>query len=204
MNGVRAWTWVFIVVIGIVVVCAVSAVASDGRDHTGETVRASSWADDVCGTVGAWDGTLEDLRDEISHNNYGARMNDGGSGDSVEANIFVRTAITRAIRATNDVLQEGLKRAGTPDTSGGKAAAALLRAWAAATEIKLRSIRHDLRHDPPSVDASYTALADASSVLETSISTAGQAFTMVGQSDTDLGSAIRDSDNCSTLTGELS
>jgi hypothetical protein len=204
MNRISGWWWVLIVVVGVIAVTAAAALASDGRDHTGQTVRASAWADDVCGTVGAWDGAIEDLRNEISHNTYGARMNDGGSGDSVEGNIFVRAAITRAIRATNDVLQEGLKRAGTPDTSNGQAAAGVLRAWAAATEIKLRAIRQSLRHDPTSVGASYTALVDASTVLQRSIESARAAFTLAGQTDTDLGSAIHGSDACTTLTGELS
>lgn len=204
MSRIHGWLWVPIILVGVVAVCAAAALASDGRDHSGQTVRASAWADDVCGTVGAWDGAIEDLRDEISHNSYGARANDGGSGDSVESNIFVRAAITRAIRATNDVLQEGLERAGTPDTSQGQAAAGVLRAWAAATEIKLRAIRQSLRHDPTSVGASYTALVDASTVLQRSIASARAAFTLVSQTDTDLGSAIKGSDNCSTLTGELS
>jgi hypothetical protein len=204
VNRVTGWWWVLIIVIGVVVVCAVSAVASDGRDHTGETVRASSWADDVCGTVGTWEGTLEVLRDEISHNNYGSRPSDGGSGDAVEGNVFIRAVITRAIRATNDVLQEGIKRAGTPDTSHGQAAALVLRGWAERTEIQLRAIRRSLKQDPHSVESSYTALTDASLVLQRSIAVGHQAFESLGLTDTDLGDAISGSSTCRTLTEEMS
>ena len=204
MNGIRGWWWVVIIVVGVIAVSAAAAAASGGRDHTGDTVRASAWADDVCGTVGAWQGTLEDLRDEVEHNNYGSRMNDGGSGDAVEGNVFVRGAITRAIRATTDVLQEGITRAGIPDTSHGQAAAAVLSAWAKRTEIQLRAIRHDLRQDPNSVESSYAALADATAALQRSLAGAQAAFTALGSTDTDLGNAVSGSDNCSRLTGELS
>ena len=114
-------------------------------------------------------------------------MNDGGSGDAVEGNVFVRAVITRAIRDTDDVLQEGIKRAGIPDTSHGEAAALLLRGWAERTEIQLRAIRRNLKQDPQSVESSYTALTDASLALQRSLTVAHQAFDSLGQTDTDPG-----------------
>ena len=44
------------IVLGVLVVTAVIAAADNGRDHTGETVRTSGWANDVCGTVGSCAG----------------------------------------------------------------------------------------------------------------------------------------------------
>ena len=60
-------------------------------------MRASNWAEDVCGTIGAW-GQIEAIADEVRTANAAVRPNDGGSGDSVEGTIFVRTAITCAIQ----------------------------------------------------------------------------------------------------------
>jgi hypothetical protein len=122
----------------------------------------------------------------------------------VEGNVFIRAVITRAIRATNDVLQEGIKRAGTPDTSHGQAAALVLRGWAERTEIQLRAIRRSLKQDPHSVESSYTALTDASLVLQRSIAVGHQAFESLGLTDTDLGDAISGSSTCRTLTEEMS
>ena len=42
------------IVIGIIVLTGVVAAVGSGSDNTGETVRASQWADDVCGTTGTW------------------------------------------------------------------------------------------------------------------------------------------------------
>jgi len=86
-------------------------VIGKGRHNTGEIVRTSRWADDVCSTTGAWEGELEGIRDELGKSNFAARPSDGGSGDSVEGTISVREAVDCAIRATTDTLQERLKRA---------------------------------------------------------------------------------------------
>ena len=80
----------------------------------------------MCGTVGSWEGQLEAIGDDMKLSNVGARQNDGGSGDSVEGTIYVRQAVDRAIQATNDTLQKGLRRAGIPEGNGGAQASAAL------------------------------------------------------------------------------
>ena len=52
-------------VLGVIVIMAVTAAAGNGRDHTGEKVRVNTWAGDVCGTVGTWEGQLKDIRHRI-------------------------------------------------------------------------------------------------------------------------------------------
>src|SRR5204863_6646729 len=84
LEAVRGWVAVLVVVVGVVVLCGVVAAASNGRDHTGDTVRAATWADAARGAVGAREGDLHAIRDEYQRNNYAARQQDGGSGDSVE------------------------------------------------------------------------------------------------------------------------
>ena len=101
-----------------------------------ETVRAEVWADDVCGTVGAWQGQLKDIREELRHNNWAARRSDGSSGDSQEQVVTVHDAVDRAMRATQETLQEGLKRAGIPDVGQGEQASLIVRQWAERTELQ--------------------------------------------------------------------
>ncbi len=113
----RALLIVGLVVAGLIVLSAVAGLASNGRDNTGETVRAERWADDVCGTVGAWEGQLKGIREELRHNNWAARRSDGSTGDSQEQVVTVHDAVNRAMRATQETLQEGLKRAGIPSRS---------------------------------------------------------------------------------------
>src|SRR5436190_24226155 len=116
-------------ILGVIVLMGVSAAASGGRDHSGEQVRANKWADDVCGSVGAWQGQLKDIREELRHNNWAARRSDGSTGDSQEQVVTVHGAVDRAMRATKQTLQEGHKRAGIPDIGAGQQASLIVRQW---------------------------------------------------------------------------
>jgi hypothetical protein len=53
-----------VVIVGIVAIAGAVAATGNGRDNSGKIVRTSSWANDVCGTIGAWEGRLEDIRDD--------------------------------------------------------------------------------------------------------------------------------------------
>ena len=107
---------------------ATGIAAGNGRDHSGETVRASKWADDVCGTVGAWQGQLKDIREELRHNNWAARRSDGYTGDAQEEVVTIARRPGDPRDAGNAAGRP--KRAGIPDTSQGAGAAAILRDWA--------------------------------------------------------------------------
>ena len=138
-------------VLGVIVIMAATGIAAgNGRDHSGETVRAGKWADDVCGTVGAWQGQLKDIREELRHNNWAARRSDGYTGDAQEEVVTIHGAVDRAISATQETLQEGLKRAGIPDTSQGAGAAAILR-----------DLGGPDRAQPPGREGPHQAKADA-------------------------------------------
>jgi hypothetical protein len=200
---VRGWVLALVIfVAGIVVIAAVTAAASNGRDNSGETVSASDWADDVCGTVGAWEGQLEAIGDELRESNFAARDNDGGSGDHVEQTIYARDAVNRAIKATNDTLEEGLKRAGIPEVSQGQQASLILRNWARATENRLRVARQTLKDDADTSSAAYASLGPAVGALAQSALEGRAAFKQVSELDSELASAIDDSDNCSDLMKE--
>ena len=170
-------------------------------DHTVRKPVGSKSASAQCGSIGAWKGQLEAIRDEVDQSNYAARRNDGGSGDSVERTIIVRVAIDRAIQATNDTLREGLKRAGNPEGTGGQAAALALRAWALKTERDLRVAKAILKRNPGSTTAAYGALAAASRSLQQSLIT-GRAVFLRAAGAEGLADAFTGSDNCQALRAE--
>jgi hypothetical protein len=176
--------------------------AVDGRDNTGETVRADRWADDVCGAVGAWEGQLEAIGDDLAENNFAARENDGGSGDHVEATIFVREAIDRAVDATDQTLQEGLERSGIPDVADGEQATRILAAWAQSTENDLLAVEDTLDRSPDTPSDAYVALRGAVTALERSALAGRAAFRQVAALDPELSDALEESRNCEELMRE--
>jgi hypothetical protein len=197
----RALVWIGAILAGVIVVTGIAA-AIGGRDNTGETVRASRWADDVCGTTGAWEGQLEAIRDELSASNYAARQNDGGSGDSVEETISVREGVDRAIRATTDTLQEGLKRAGSPDANQGSKASGTLLSWANKTEENLRIAKGLLKEDPRSPAEALGNLVPPAAALATSALQGRAAYKRVAALDPALDDALNGSRNCRDLMKE--
>lgn len=184
----------------VAVILASAAVG--GRDNTGEEVRASSWADDVCGTVGAWEGQLEAIGDELRLNNVGARRNDGGSGDHVEGIVYVRSVVDRVIDATDQTLQEGLARAGYADTTQGRQASLVLRNWAQDTENALIAVRQSMKDDPDTTAASFAALGNAVAALERSAVQGRAAFRQVAALEPELADALDGSRECRDLMRE--
>jgi hypothetical protein len=198
---VRALVWIGAILAGVIVVTGVVA-AVGSSDKTGETVRASSWADDVCGTTGAWEGQLEAIRDEMSASNFAARQNDGGSGDSVEQTISVREAVDRAIRATTDTLQTGLERAGIPDANQGSKASATLLTWANKTEENLRLAKGLLKEKPNSPAEALGNLVPPAAALARSAVEGRAAYKRVAALDPALADALDGSRNCRDLMKE--
>ena len=173
-----------------------------GGDHSGESVRASSWADDVCGTVGAWEGQLEAIGDDVELNNIGARQNDGGSGDHVEGVPYVRSAIDRVIDATDQTLQEGLTRAGMPDTATATSPHApslpgRRRRRTSSSPSRKTSRTTRTPRPPPS-----PALGEAVQVLERSAIAGREVFELVAGLEPELDDAFDGSGECRRLMDE--
>src|SRR4051812_42527353 len=185
-------------ILGVILLMGITAAASGGRDHSGEQVRANKWADDVCGTVGAWQGQLKDIREELRHNNWAARRSDGYTGDAQEEFVTIHGATDRAIRATQETLQEGLKRAGIPDTSQGAGAAAILRDWADQTEHNLRVAKGHIKQKPTSVSEAFASLIPPVTALATSAVQGRAAFKKAAALDSEVGAALT-SRNCGRL-----
>ena len=198
----RWWAWVLVILVGWGVIAGVSAGVTSGRDHTGEIVRPAKWAQAVCGTTGAWEGELEAIRDEISKNNYAARQNDGGTGDSAEGNISIREGVDRAIRATTDVLQEGIKRAGIPDASQGEVASGFLGSWAEQTETNLRLAKAQLKVEPRSPAEALANLGPPVRALAISAIQGRAAFRSAAALDPEISDALDGSRNCRELMRE--
>jgi len=194
----RALVWIGAIIAGVIVVTGVVA-AVGSSDNTGETVRASGWADDVCGATGAWQGQLQGIRNELRDSNFAARQSDGGSGDSVEQTISVREAVDRAIRATQDTLHEGLKRAGIPDANQGSKASAILLTWADHTEENLRVAKAVLKEKPHSPAEAFANLGPPVAALATSALEGRAAYRRVAALDPALDDALTGSRNCREL-----
>jgi hypothetical protein len=195
----RWFAWVGVILVGVIVVSGVMGAIDNGRDNSGQTVRSSQWADDVCGTVGTWEGQLKDIREELRHNNWAARRSDGGTGDSAEEVVTIRGATDRAIRATQQTLQEGLKRAGIPDANQGSAAAVVLRDWANATEHDLRVAKAVIKQKPTSVSEGFASLIPPVTALARSAVGGRAAFAKVAALDPALSDALDRSGNCRRL-----
>jgi hypothetical protein len=187
-------------VVGLILMAGFVAAFDSGRDRSGESVRAERWADDVCKTVGAYEGQLEEIGDDMSLNNVGARQNDGGSGDSVEGTVYVRGVVVRAIDATQDTLQEGIKRAGVPDAPQGAQAAQIFGTWAQQTEDALNGVHNAFRgSNPGSTAAAFAYLGAAVSALERSAVAGRAAFAEAAALDPALASAFEGSRTCRRL-----
>ena len=195
----RWFAWVGVILAGVIVVSGLMAAIDNGRDHTGKTVRSAQWADDVCGTVGAWEGQLKAIREDLRHNNWASRRSDGGTGDSNEQIVTVRSATDRAIRATQQTLQEGLKRAGIPDSGQGTAAAAIMHDWANATEHSLRVTKAVIKEKPTSVAEGFASLIPPYTAIAHSAVAGRAAFAKVAALDADLSDALDRSGNCRRL-----
>jgi len=187
------------VVVGLVFLTLVVAGLADSHDNTDQTVRADRWADDVCGTVAAWEGQLEAIGDDVAESNVGAREHDGGSGDEVEATAFVRTAVDRSIDATQDTLQEGLKRAGIPDTAQGAQASLALRQWAQQTEDDLNRVQNAFEDGADAPASSFALLAAAVASLERSLVQGRATVAQIGAADPELADALTGSRTCQRL-----
>lgn len=192
--------WLFVLVGLLAVIIAAAAIG--GRDNSGEEVRTAAWADDVCGAASAWQGQLEAIGDQVSLSNVGARRNDGGSGDHVEGVLYVRSAVDRAIDATDQTLQQGLVRVGYPDTAHGRQASLVLVNWAQDTENALIAARQSMKDDPNTTAASFAALGRAVSALERSAVEGRAAFARVAALDPALADAFDGSRTCRDLTEE--
>jgi hypothetical protein len=194
---------IWLAVLGaLLLLLVLSVVVAEGRDNTGETVRPERWADDVCDTVGAWEGQLEVIADQIDVSSVAVRRHDGGSGDEVEGTVTVRDAVDRAIQATEDTLQEGLTRAGSPDVADGEEASSILDDWARQTERRLHAVRAALEAAPNTTATAFGGLAAGVAVVQNAAEAGREAFADVAELDPALADALDGERSCQELRSE--
>jgi hypothetical protein len=104
------------------------------------------------------------------------------------------------MRATQETLQEGLKRAGIPDVEDGTQASAILLQWAERTELRLRIAKAQIRQRPTSVAEAFASLVPPITALARSAVDGRAAFARVAALDSELGNDFERSGNCRRLT----
>jgi hypothetical protein len=201
MRGLLA---LVVATVGTLILIAVLVGVASGDDHTNDVVAVDNWAEDACGSVAAWAGQLEAIGDELRASDVNAQRNDGGSGDHVEASIEVHEAVGRAIQATEDTLQEGLKRAGIPDAPDGVDASLILRTWAQETEDALRASDEESNVTPDTTTGTFETLGAAVASLRDSLVEGRRAFTEVARLDAAYEEAFADTRECRDLAEEQS
>ena len=160
---------------------------------------APKWADDVCGTVGAWEGQLKDIREDLRHNNWAARRSDGSTGDSQEQVVTVHDAVDRAMRATQETLQEGLKRAGIPDVRPGRAGVGDRPPMGGADRAQPPPRQGADQAAPTSVSEAFASLVPPITALARSAVDGRAAFAKVEALDPELEDAFSRSGTCRRL-----
>jgi hypothetical protein len=200
----RGWlAWVVAILAGLVIVTAVVALVG-GEDDEGETVTAAEWADDVCGTVLVWRGTMESIVDGIrsagqsdqSGSESGAESPQGRSGS-------VRTGLEQALLAT-ETMVEGLARAGTPDTPNGQEAADDLSGWADDAVGEIEDAQDALGEETDSTDEELEQYGQAVTTLVEVYTSGGQAVADAAVTDPELLAALAASPRCEDLKQEAS
>jgi len=193
----RGWLLAILLALGVILVLAVTG---SGHDHTGRVVPAQTWANEVCVTIAAWAGEMQDIRQELQKNNYGARPDDGG--DDVEETVTPRIAVDRAFVATKLALKPGLQRAGTPASPHGAAVAAALLRWAFRTEASLLTAQTLLMREAPSssyASQAFNQLTFSVATLAHSVSDGLRTLHTVAAIDPTLRDAFTSSNDCRRL-----
>ena len=153
--------------------------------------------------VGAWEGQLEAIRDELQASNFAARQNDGGSGDSVEETISVREAVDRAIRATDRHAAGGPEARRHPGREPGRAGVGdAARRGRSRPRTNLRVAKALLKEKPSSPAEAFGNLVPPAAALARSALEGRAAYKRVAALDPALADALDGSRNCRDLMKE--
>ena len=196
----RAVVWI-LVVAGLVVLLGVTA-AIGSRDER-ETVTAAEYADNVCGAVGTWRGSIEALVDDIR---TPPALGDAGveepQSETPQGRTgYVRTGLERAVDATS-TLTEAVARSGVPDSPQGEQVAESFQAWADGAETDLQDATEALDDEPDSLESALQATATAASAIGSTLTSGVQTVTEAARTDPELAAAFRDSDVCVELRAD--
>ncbi len=198
MRGPLAWILAGVGILAVIVVAA----AIGGRDESGETVPAGEWAQNVCGAVGVWRGTIEvivdDLRDPSAQSTTGEEPQ---SATPQGRTGSVRKSLERAVEAT-DTLVEGIDNAGVPDSPQGDEAAERVSDWANSAQDELEETEDGLDDEAETLDEALEQLTDAARTIAAVLVSGTQTIAEITQLDPELGVALHNSSTCTQLREE--
>jgi hypothetical protein len=194
----RTVAWIVIIVIGLGALMIVTA-AIGSRDER-ESVTAAEYADNVCGAVGAWRGSIEAVVDDIR---TPPALGDAGveepQSETPQGRTgYVRTSLERAVDATS-TLTEAVARSGVPDSPQGEQVAESFQAWADGAETELEAATEALENEPDSLEQALEATATAASAIGSTLTSGVRTVTEAAGTDPQLAGAFRDSDVCAEL-----
>ena len=197
----RTVALVVIVVVGLGALMIVTA-AIGSRDER-EPVTAAEYADNVCGAVGAWRGSIEAVVDDIrTPPALGAGGVEEPQSETPQGRTgFVRAGLERALDATS-TLTEAVARSGVPDSPQGEQVAGQFQAWADGAETALQEASDTLDDEPDSLEQALRATAGAASAIGSTLASGVRTVTEAARTDPSLVRAFRDSDVCAELRAD--
>lgn len=197
----RTVAWIVIVLVGLGVLMIVTA-AIGSRDER-EPVTAAEYADNVCGAVGVWRGSIEAVVDDIR---TPPALGDLGveepQSETPQGRTgFVRAGLERAVDATS-TLTQAVARSGVPDSPQGEQVAGQFQDWANGAEAELQEASDALDDEPDSLEQALEATAAAASAMGSTLRSGVRTVAEAAGTDPDLTRAFRTSDACAELRAD--
>jgi hypothetical protein len=185
---------------GILALIVVGAALGDRNE--GETVPAGEWAQNVCGTVGAWRGSLEEVVDDLRDPNAASAVGEEPQSETPQGRSgFVRDGLTRALDVTQ-IMVDGVDNAGVPDTPSGEEAAERVSEWAGEAEDALEEAEDALDEEADSIEQAIEQLTGAARAIAATYASGAQTIVEVSRLDPELGAALGDASTCEELRGQ--
>ncbi len=194
-------TWIIGAAVGVLLVLGVTALIGN-RDERGETVTAGEWAQNVCGSVGAWRGELESIVDDLRTPNANAAGGEEPQSETPQGRTgYIRKGLERGVQAT-ETMVEGVDNAGIPDTAEGEEAAERVSDWSDSALSALEESQDSLDDEAETIEESIEQLAGAARAMAEVLASGAQTIVEVGRLDPELAAALRDSSTCQQVREE--
>ena len=177
--------WVIGAVI-VVVAAIVAFVLLRDDDDGGDTVTAAAWTESVCGAMGAWQGEVDAVTQEL-----------GGSPSAEDA----QAGLQRAIRASK-VLVENVDAAGVPDTPNGVAVEEQVTAWAGTARDDLMDAEQTLNEAAGTAEEAAQQAAAGVEAMAKAQASGRATLAQIIQTEPQIGTAYEQSSTCQSL-GEV-
>jgi hypothetical protein len=194
-------TWIVGALVGVALVLGVTALIGN-RDERSEPVTAGEWAQNVCGSVGAWRGELEAIVDDIRTPSAASTAGEEPQSETPQGRTgFVRKGLERTVGAA-ETLVEGIDNAGVPDTSQGQEAAGLVSDWANSSLDDLDQAQDALDEEADSLEEAIEQFRDATGAIAATLVAGVQTLNDVARLDPALEAALNDSSTCQQVREE--